>query len=179
MSKSFRKRSRLRRNCSDSISAKVSTDGPDDDSQQGPEHTEARPRADRSSVAGCNDADLEQTAAQSPGTMFQISSRQQTSLRERERARTAPHSKDRQPRNQCQTCLKHESGKRARKLHRGKPADSEVRSQASKDGRVQQKDCAQQQVKRKHHSAERQKRGNGHPRAMQERSVKKKTRSRI
>ena len=39
-----------------------STDRPDDDSQQGPEHIEARPRADRSSVARCNDADLEQTA---------------------------------------------------------------------------------------------------------------------
>ena len=47
--------------CGDSTSAKVSTSGPDDDSQQGPEHTEARPRAERSSVAGCNDADLEQT----------------------------------------------------------------------------------------------------------------------
>ena len=30
--------------------------------------------------------------------------------------------------------MKHESGKRARKLHRGKPADSEVQSQVSKDG---------------------------------------------
>ena len=68
-------------------SAKVSTDGPDDDSQQGPEHTEAQPRADRSAVARCNDADLEQTAAQSRGKMLQISSRQQTSLEKRERER--------------------------------------------------------------------------------------------
>ena len=59
------------KNCSDSTSAKVSTDAPDDDSQQGPEHTEARPRADRSSIAGCNDADFEQTAARSPGKMLQ------------------------------------------------------------------------------------------------------------
>ena len=44
-----------------------------DDWQQRPEHTEARLRADSSSVAVCNDADLEQTA-QSPGTMLQISS---------------------------------------------------------------------------------------------------------
>ena len=40
-------------------------------SQQGPEHIGAGPRADRSSVAGCNDADFEQTAAQSPGKMLQ------------------------------------------------------------------------------------------------------------
>ena len=65
--------------------AKIGTDDTDDDSQQGPEHTEARPRADSSSVGGCNNADLEQTAAQSPGSMLQISSRQQTSLREREK----------------------------------------------------------------------------------------------
>ena len=106
--------------CSDFTSAKVSTDGPDDDSQQIPEHIEARPRADRSSVAGCNDADLEQTAAQSPGKTLQISSRQQTSLRERERER-----------------------KRARKLHQteAKPADSEVQSQVSKDGRKIERRC--------------------------------------
>ena len=69
-------------NCWDSTSAKISTDDPDDDSQQGPEHTDARPRADSRSVVRCSDADLEQTA-QSPGTMLQISSRQQTSFRER------------------------------------------------------------------------------------------------
>ena len=98
------------KSCSESTTAKVSTDGPDDDSQQGPEHTEARPRADRSSVAGCNDAELEQTAAQSPGKMLQISSRQQTSLREREREREKLHQTE------------------------AKPADSEVQSQVSKDG---------------------------------------------
>ena len=38
-------------NCSDSTSAKVSTAGPDDDSQQGPEHIEARSRADSRTVA--------------------------------------------------------------------------------------------------------------------------------
>ena len=63
---------------------------------------------------GAVNADLEQTEAQSPGFMLQISS--------------------------CQTCLSGESGKRARKLHRGKPADSEVQSQVNKDGRIQQKD---------------------------------------
>ena len=36
---------------------------------------------------------------------------------------------------------------RAGKLHRGKPADSELQSQVSKDGRSQQKDWAQQQAK--------------------------------
>ena len=35
------------------------TDGPDDDSQQGPEHIDARPRADSSAVARFNVADLE------------------------------------------------------------------------------------------------------------------------
>ena len=58
-------------------------------------------------------------------------------------------SNDRQLRKRCQTCLKHESGKRARKLHRGKPADSEVQSQVSKDGRIQQKDDASQGKKRR------------------------------
>ena len=171
---------------------KVSTDGPDDNSQQGPEHTEARPRADSSSVVGCNDADLEPTTDELD--------------RERKRERTAPQSKDWQPRNRCQTCSKHESGKRARKLHRGKPADNEVHSQVSKDGRIQQEDGAPQgkregALKRLHsaerlytakkaredripHPAERlisniQDRGNGHPRAMQERSVNNKTRNRI
>ena len=42
--------------------------------------------------------------------------------------------------NRCQTCLKHENGKRAKDSHRGRPADSEVQSQVNKDGRIQQKD---------------------------------------
>ena len=150
------------KSCSESTTAKVSTDGPDDDSQQGPQRTEARPRADRSSVAGCNDADLEQTAAQSPDAMMQTSSRQQTSLRERDRER--------------EKLLQTEA----------KPADSEVQRQVSKDGPpIQQKDCAQQQAKRKPHSADGtyrnakiQKRGNCSPRAMQERSVNDKRRNR-
>ena len=74
----------------------------------GPEHTEARPRADRSSVAGCNDADFEQTAAQSPGKMLQISCRQQTSLREGEREREKLHQTE------------------------AKPADSEVQARSAK-----------------------------------------------
>ena len=116
-----------------STRSKVSTDGPDDDSQQGPEHTEARPRADRSSFAGCNDADLAQTAAQSPGMTLQISSRQQTSLREREkRARTAPHSKDRQPWSRCQTCLKHESGKRANGSTEASPPTATCEARSAK-----------------------------------------------
>ena len=95
-------------------------------------------------------------------------------------------------------------GKRAGKLHptEAKPADSEVQSQVSRDGRIQQKDGASQgkregAPKRRPHSAERlssatsrkeredgiphpaerlystiQKRGSRSPRAMQERSVK-------
>ena len=126
MSKSFRKRSE---NFGDSTRAMRSTDGPDEDSQQSPEHTETQPRADRS-VAGCSEADLEQTAAQSPGKMLQ-NLEQTTDELEREKTR-------------------------ARKLHqtKAKPANSEVQNQVSKDGRIQQKDCAQQQVKRKHHPAE-------------------------
>ena len=99
-----------------------STADPDEDSQQGPEHTDARPRADSSA-------------------MMQTSSRQQRS-------------------RQVQCCrsrageLERESGKRARKLHRGKPADSEVQSQVNKEGRIQHEDCSQQQVKRKSHSAD-------------------------
>ena len=89
-----------------------------------------------------------------------------------------------------------------------KPADSEVQSQVSKDGGAQQKDDASQgkregALKRRPHSPERpsaatskkeredgiphpaeslhsktQKRGSCSPRAMQERSVKNKTRKR-
>ena len=42
-------------------------------------------------------------------------------------------------------------GKRAGKLHptKAKPADSEVQIQVSKDGRIQQKDRARQQARRK------------------------------
>ena len=101
-------------------------------------------------------------------------------------------------------------GKRAGKLHptEAKPADSEVQSQVSKDGRIQQKDDASQgkregTLKRRPHSAERpssttskkeredgiphpaerphstiQKRGSRSPRAVQERSVENKTRNR-
>ena len=71
-------------NCSDSTSAKVSTDGPDDESQLGPKQNEARHRADRSSVAG----PMMQTSSRQPRSRqvrcCRISSRQQTSLRRRE-----------------------------------------------------------------------------------------------
>ena len=49
-------------NCRDSTSAKIGTDDRDDDSQQGPEHADARPRADSSAVARYDVADLEQTS---------------------------------------------------------------------------------------------------------------------
>ena len=66
----------------------------------------------RSKVQNIPMPDLEQTAAQSPGKMLQISSRQQDEL-ERGRERT-----------------------RAGKLHQTEapPADSEVQSQVNKDG---------------------------------------------
>ena len=92
--------------------------------------------------------DLDQTAAQSPGSMLQISSRQQASLREnavreREKLHTARIGSRRNgARSACSTRLR----KRARKLHQteAKPADSEVQSKVSKDGRIQQKDDASQ-----------------------------------
>ena len=79
---------------------------------------------------------LEQTAAQSPDSMLQIS--QPSSEKE-----DAKSSKDKQPSKRCQKCL-NENGKRARELHRGKPADSKVQNQVSKDGRIQQKDRSAQ-----------------------------------
>ena len=96
-----------------------------------------------------------------------------------------------------------DSGKRAGKLHptEAKPADSEVQSQVSKDDASKGK--REGALKRRPHSAERpssatnkkeredgiphpaerlyssiQKRGSRRPRAMQERSVKNKTRNR-
>ena len=73
-------------NCSDSRSAKVSTYGPDDDSQQGLEYIEVRPRADRSSSPDA----MMQTSSRQPLSRqvrcCRISSRQQT---ERERTRAA------------------------------------------------------------------------------------------
>ena len=39
-----------------------STDDPDDDSQQGPEHTDARPQADSSAVTRLYVADLERAS---------------------------------------------------------------------------------------------------------------------
>ena len=80
----------------------------------------------RSKVQNIPMPDLDQTAAQSPGAMMP----------------------DLEPASLGESC------KRTRELHRGKPADSEVQSQVNKDGRAQQKDCAQQQVKRKPHSAD-------------------------
>ena len=43
-------------------------------------------------------------------------------------------SKDRMPRKRCQTCLKHENGKRAKDSTEAKPADSELQSPVNKDG---------------------------------------------
>ena len=42
-------------------SAKTDADDPEDDSQQGPEHVDARPRADSSAIGRFNVADLEPT----------------------------------------------------------------------------------------------------------------------
>ena len=70
---------------------------------------------------------LEQTAAQSPGAMLQISSQS--------------------PGAMLQIFREPERVVREQERSTGKPADSEVQSQVNKDGRIQQKDCAQQQEK--------------------------------
>ena len=159
--------------------------------------------------------DLEQTAAQPPDAMTQTSSRQQRGRQVRVpvlepttdelegKVKESAKSKNRQPRNRCQTCLKHESGKRARKLHRGKPSDSEPGQQrrphsaerwcTAREKRRRSEEASSSR-KTENSTKERedgipqpaerliskiQDRGNGQPRAMQERSVKNKTRSRI
>ena len=85
--------------------------------------------------------DLEQTEAQSPGYVADL---EPASLRERVREKLQGQVAE----ERGQTCLKHENGK-SKRLHRGRPADSEVPSQVGKDGRIQQKDRARQQAKRK------------------------------
>ena len=51
--------------------------------------------------------------------------------------------------NRCQTCLKHENGKSAKDSTEADPQAARYKARSTKDGRIQQKDCAQQQVKRK------------------------------
>ena len=164
-----------------------STDGPDDD-PQGPEHNVAQPRADSSAVARFNVADLE------------LASLRENVVREREKLHTTRQAAEE---TEPEVIEARHWGKRAGKIHptEAKPADSEVQSQVSKDGRIQQKDDASQGKKRRRseeessatskkeredgisHPAQRlystiQKRGSRSPRAMQERSVKNKTRNR-
>ena len=88
------------------------------------------PKPDLEQTAAQSPDAMMQTAAQPPGKMLQISSRQQTSLREGEREREKLHQTE------------------------AKPADCEVQGQVSKDGPIQQKGCAQQQARRKPHSAD-------------------------
>ena len=95
-------REKCAENVRDSTSAKVSTDGPDGNSQHGPEHIEARLRADRSSVAGCVRCCRYRADNRRAG--------------EKEK-----DSKDRRPRNRARR-----APERARRLHRGKPVDSDV-----------------------------------------------------
>ena len=73
MTKSFKKRSKLHRKplWSCNTGAKIGTDGSDDDSQQGPEYTEARPRAD-----SCTDTDSSAVADR-----YDVADLEQTSLR--------------------------------------------------------------------------------------------------
>ena len=102
-----------------------STNGPDD---KGPDSIDARPRADSSSVARCSDADprADSSAVARFCMYMYVADLERASLSERE----------------CEK-LQGQAAEEKRKryqLHRGKPADSEVQSQVSKDGRIQQKD---------------------------------------
>ena len=123
MSESFRKRSRLHRTLLWSCNTRAmrSTDDPDDDSQQGPDFVDARPRADSSSVARCSEC--RPRADRSAVARFFVADPEPASLRERTREK-----------------LQHESGKRARKLHRDRPR----RQRGTKPGQ-----------QRRSHSAER------------------------
>ena len=85
-----------------------STDDPDDDSQQSPDFVGARPRADRSAVARLNVADLD-------GEKESVKS-----------------SKSRQPMNRCQTCLKHENGKRAKDSTEADPQTARYKARSTK-----------------------------------------------
>ena len=70
--------------------------------------------------------DLQQTEAQSPGYMLQISSRR---AGEKESVKS---SKDRQPRRRCQTCLKHENGKRAKDSTEADPPTARYQARSAK-----------------------------------------------
>ena len=98
---------------------------------------------------------LKQTAAQSPGSVNADleqteaqSHLEPASLREREREKLQGKAAD-------ESVPDVPEARESKRLHRGRPADSEVQGQVNKDGPIQQKDCAQQQVKRKLRSAER------------------------
>ena len=96
----------------------------------------------RGKVQNMPTPDLEQTAVQSPGALMPTTSRQQRSLK---------GSKERQPKKRFHTCLKHESerGQESSTRPRQSPPTVELQNQVNQDGRIQQKDCAQHQVKRK------------------------------
>ena len=72
-----------------------STEDPDDDSQQGPEHTDARPRADSSSVARCSEC--RNRADRSAVARFYVADLEPASLREKE-SKKAPQRQARRQR---------------------------------------------------------------------------------
>ena len=71
MSKSFRKRSRFAQKTAVTLHVQRQAPLAQTMTRSKVQNMSKPDRADRSSVAGCNDADLEQTAAQSPGKMLQ------------------------------------------------------------------------------------------------------------
>ena len=80
-----------------------STDDPDEDSQQGPDHTDARPRADSSAIARCNDAhlradELERSRQRAMRERLENKkARAEASLRERERLEKQESSTEASP----------------------------------------------------------------------------------
>ena len=178
MSKSFRKRSRLHRKLlwSYNTSATTGTDGPADDSQQGPEHTEARPRADSSAVADSS----------AIADKYDVADLEQTSLRARERVREKLHtarigSRGIGARRAGSTRVKESKkapSRQARRQRGTKPGQQRrphygerLYTETSKEETSFSRRCVPQRKIQDH--------GNGHPSAMQERSVKNMTRNRI
>ena len=104
----------------------TSTDGPDDDPQQGPEHNVAQPRADSSAVARFNVADLD------------LASWRENVVREREKLHTTRQAAEETVPGVIEA---RHWGWRAGKLHptEAKPAHSEVQSQVSKDAAFSRK----------------------------------------
>ena len=144
-------------NTVDTRAVRSTGDDPDDDSQQSPDFVDARPRADSSSVARCSEC--RPRADRSAVARFFVADLEPASLRERESVKS---SKGRQPMNRCQTCLKHENGKRAKGSTRPRqsPPTARYKARSAKTAAFSRKTMHRKgkregALKRRHHSAER------------------------